>query len=244
MAARSQSSRVLEKREENRSSVTALLGIDAILFDAYGTLFDVQGVSAACAEVVPRPDVFVAEWRRRQLEYSWLRTLMARYADFEQVSADALDATASAHRATLTTSQRDALLAAWLRPAPYADVPDALAALADWHLGILSNGSPSMLRTVLDDTKLASCFTWILSVDQVRSFKPAPAAYELGVQATGLPRERIVFVSSNSWDVAGAASFGFVTCWLNRSNASEERLGQQARIVIQSLEELKNKLET
>lgn len=217
--------------------------IEAILFDAYGTLFDVGGVQAACATVAPDPDNFVAGWRRRQLEYSWLRTLMQRYVDFEQVSADALDATSDAERVDLTPADRQRLLAAWLRPAPFPDVPAALNALDSWPLGILSNGSPSMLKTVLEQAGLVHPFRWVLSVDAVGVYKPSPAAYELGVQSTGVPRERILFVSSNSWDIAGAAAFGFVTCWVNRSNASPERLGQPARLVVPSLDRILSILE-
>src|SRR5437016_13285525 len=100
--------------------------VDVVFFDAYGTLFDLSGVAVACAAVAPRPDVFVAEWRRRQLEYSWLRSLMERYADFEEVSADALDATADAEGVILDQTMRERLLAAWLRPAAFPDVDEAL----------------------------------------------------------------------------------------------------------------------
>ena len=219
------------------------MAIEAILFDAYGTLFDVQGVQTAVAEVVPRPEEFVADWRRRQLEYSWLRTLMNQYADFAQVSLDALEATAEASDLDLTPALRTRLLEAWLRPSPFPDVPAGLAALSAWPLGILSNGSPTMLRTVLEHTGLTDRFTWVLSVDAVRAFKPAPVAYELGARATGIPREWILFVSSNAWDVAGAASFGFATCWINRTGAPLEHLGQQPGLVVQELGEIAELLE-
>lgn len=218
--------------------VSAKISIDAILFDAYGTLFDVQDVHHAVATVSPRPDEFVAGWRRRQLEYSWLRTLMDRYLDFEQISADALDATAAAAGITLDPAIRARLLAAWLRPAAFPEVPAALASLQDWPLGILSNGSPSMLATVLEHTGLTERFAWVLSVDAVHAYKPAPVAYELGVHATGISCERILFVSSNSWDIAGAAAFGFITCWVNRSGAPPEELGQQPALIAPSLDRL------
>lgn len=217
---------------------SADISIDAILFDAYGTLFDIQGVRAEVAAVAPRPEEFVSGWRRRQLEYSWLRTLMERYVDFAQISADAMDATAAGEGIAIDPAVRTRLLAAWLRPAPYPEVPAALAALEAWPLGILSNGSPSMLATVLDHTQLTDRFTWVLSVDGVRAYKPAPRAYELGVQATGLPRERILFVSSNAWDVAGAAAFGFVTCWVNRSGAAPEALDQVPDLTVPRLDRL------
>jgi 2-haloacid dehalogenase len=212
--------------------------MEAILFDAYGTLFDVTSVRAVVAELTPDAPAFVAGWRTRQLEYSWLRTLMGRYVDFERVSADALDATVVAAGLDLARADRERLLAAWRRPSPFPDVPAALAALAGVPLGILSNGSPAMLATVLEHTSLADRFCWVLSVDAVRAYKPSPEVYRLGVSATGLSPERILFVSSNGWDVAGAAAFGFDTCWVNRSAVSPERLGYEPRRTIRSLAEL------
>jgi len=223
---------------------SAEISIDAILFDAYGTLFDIQGVRAAVAAVAPRPEEFVSGWRRRQLEYSWLRTLMERYVDFAQISADALDTTAAAEGIALAFSVRTGLLAAWLRPSPYPEVPAALASLKAWPLGILSNGSPAMLVTVLDHTDLTDRFAWVLSVDAVHVYKPAPRAYQMGVQATGIPRERILFVSSNAWDVAGAAAFGFVTCWVNRSGAPLEELGQPPDLIVRGIDQLPGLLAT
>ena len=137
---------------------SADMSIDTILFDAYGTLFDIQGVRAAVAAIAPRPEDFVSAWRRRQLEYSWLRTLMERYVDFAQISADALDATAAGEGIALDPTVRTSLLATWLRPAPYPEVPAALAALITWPLGILSNGSPAMLATVLDTHRIGQSF--------------------------------------------------------------------------------------
>jgi 2-haloacid dehalogenase len=209
-----------------------------ILFDAYGTLFDVEGVTAACAGLVADPGAFVAAWRRRQLEYSWLRTLLGRYVDFEQISAEALEATAAAFRQSLSADAREVLLAAWLRPTPFPEVPAALAALTDYRLGILSNGSPAMLRTVLEATSLADRFAWVLSVDAVRAYKPSPAAYALGVQATGLPADQILFVSSNYWDAVGAATFGYRACWVRRNTASAERLGREPDRSVSTLSDL------
>jgi 2-haloacid dehalogenase len=214
--------------------------MDTVFFDAYGTLFDVSGVATACAAVCSRPDAFVAGWRRRQLEYSWLRSLMGRYVDFEQVSADALAATADAERVELDEEARRQFLAAWLRPAAFPDVPCALDDLSQHsrvgsRLGILSNGSPAMLATVLEHTDLSNRFRWVLSVDAVKVYKPSPAVYGLAVQASGSPRERILFVSSNAWDIAGAAAFGLRTCWLNRAGATSERLGAAPDHVISTL---------
>ena len=209
----------------------------------YGTLFDVQGVQTAVAEVVARPEEFVADWRRRQLEYSWLRTLMNQYADFAQISLDALEATAEARDLDLTPALRARLLEAWLRPSPFPDVPAGLAALSAWPLGILSNGSPTMLRTVLDHTGLTDRFTWVLSVDAVRAFKRRPWPTHWVRGPPGFRAEWVLFVSSNGWDIAGAASFGFATCWINRTGAPLEHLGHQPGLVVQKLAEIAELLE-
>jgi 2-haloacid dehalogenase len=198
---------------------------DVILFDAYGTLFDVSSVNTACADVTPDPDAFVAGWRRRQLEYSWLRTLFGRYRDFAAISADALDATAAALGVSLDPPSRERLLTAWLRPAAYPEVPNALRALGKRRLGILSNGSPAMLQIVLEHTGLTDRFTWVLSIDPVQAYKPAPAAYSLGPTATNRRPDEILFVSSNFWDVTGAATYGYRTCWVRRSAVAAEQLG-------------------
>jgi 2-haloacid dehalogenase len=218
--------------------------VEAILFDAYGTLFDVTSVREVVAELIPNASAFVAGWRTRQLEYSWLRTAMGRYVDFERVSADALDATALSAGLELALADRERLLAAWLRPTPFPEVPAALAALGEVPLGILSNGSPAMLATVLEHTGLMDRFRWVLSVDAVRAYKPSPEVYRLGVTGTGFPPERILFVSSNGWDIAGAAAFGFETCWVNRSAAALERLGQEPGRTIHSLAQLPELLRT
>jgi 2-haloacid dehalogenase len=217
--------------------------ISAVFFDAYGTLFDVSGVAEVCASIVPRPETFVTGWRRRQLEYSWLRTLMNRYADFERVSADALDATAAFEGVVLDDRARSTLLEAWMRPSAFPDVATSLAALANHprigrRLGILSNGSPPMLATVLRHTGLADRFTWVLSVDEVHAYKPSPAVYALAVRASGASPEQILFVSSNGWDVAGATAFGFRACWVHRGNAAPEHLGETPRHVVPSLDDI------
>jgi 2-haloacid dehalogenase len=224
-------------------STAAPVTVEAIFFDAYGTLFDLSGVANACAAVAPRPDTFVLEWRRRQLEYSWLRSLMGHYADFEHISAEALAATAMSEGVQLDLAASERLLAAWLRPPAFPDATRALDALArhlplGHRLGILSNGSPRMLATVLAHTGLADRFAWVLSVDAVKVYKPAPTVYALATHASGIEAERILFVSSNDWDIAGAAAFGFRTCWVNRLGRSPETLGFSPSHVVRSLEEI------
>jgi 2-haloacid dehalogenase len=157
------------------------------------------------------------------------------------VSTDALAATAEG--VVLEDSTRRRLLASWLRPAAFSDVQATLDVLArhphvGGRLGILSNGSPRMIATVLEHTGLAHRFAWVLSVDSVGIFKPAPKVYDLAVQASGVRPERILFVSSNDWDIAGATAIGFRTCWVNRIGASPERLGQGPSQVVSTLDEI------
>jgi len=218
------------------------MNVDSVLFDAYGTLFDVRAVLTACVGTVPDPQVFVDGWRRRQLQYAWLRTLMERYVDLDEITAEALQATAEAERVSLDDETQRRLVAAWLRLEPYPDVLPALQRMRDRRLGILSNGSPKMLTTVLDHTRLADRFTWVLSVDMVRRYKPSPSAYALGTAAVGVDAERILFVSSNGWDVNGAAAFGYRTCWVNRTAGPFDRLGETPSFVVPSLEGLAERI--
>lgn len=213
----------------------------AVFFDAFGTLWDVRGARSAIAGVTSDPDRFLAEWRRRQLEYTWLRTLMQRYVSFEEISLDALDATAVAMGTRLDPETRNRLLRIWFTPPPFDDVPDMLARLVKvpgLRLGILSNGDPGVLGGLVSHASIVSAFPWIISAEEVKAYKPSPAVYGLAVKAAGGNAEDILFVSANFWDVAGAASVGMTTCWVNRANQGAEQLGQEPSFVIPSLADL------
>ncbi|HEX5690844.1 MAG TPA: haloacid dehalogenase type II [Roseiflexaceae bacterium] len=209
----------------------------ALVFDAYGTLFDVRAVGEACAAVTPNPEAFVALWRAKQLEYAFLRALMRRYADFWSVTRDALRFAAGATNTPLTAAQEEAVLEAWYRVAPFSDVEPALRALKSRGvtLAILSNGTPAMLARLVEATGLAEYFGALLSVDAVQSYKPDPIVYALPEQVLALPREELLFVSSNFWDVAGARAFGLRVCWINRSGAQPDVLGQQPTYSLDSM---------
>ena len=212
----------------------------AVVFDAYGTLFDVAAVRHACVGVAAEPERFVALWRAKQLEYAFLRSLMGRYADFAQVTAEALDYAAAATAPPLSTVQRDALMDAWFAVAPFPDTAPALGALQarGVQLAILSNGTPAMLQRLVAATGLAGVFSHLLSVDTVRRYKPDPAVYALIEPALGVAREQVVFVSSNGWDAAGARAFGLQVCWINRASGPPEQLGQPPTHTLGSLSEL------
>lgn len=217
----------------------AKLRIRGIAFDMYGTLVDVGAVAEACKEVAPDPVAFNTQWRAKQLEYSFLRSLMGKYQDFWRVSGQALDFAIKRHGLTVSPDQRRRLMEAWLHPTPYPEVAAALPRLAErYSLAVLSNGSPRMLRTGLERAGLRRHFRWVISVDEVKLFKPSPRVYQLAPRHMRLQKAEILFVSSNSFDVVGAKAFGFKVCWINRAGAPLDCLGPRPNLVVTSFNEL------
>lgn len=212
-------------------------GIRACVFDAYGTLLDVNAaVAGEAAALGSRAAELSALWRRKQLEYTWLRSLMRRHADFAQVTADALDYSLAALSLT-DDGMRVRLLAAYDRLAAYPEVPAMLAALKrhGMRTAVLSNGSPSMLEQGLAAAGIAAHLDVVLSVEQVGVFKPAPEVYHLASSTLGLAASEIAFLSANGWDVHGAAAFGFAAVWVNRAGSPDERLPGTAVATMPSL---------
>jgi 2-haloacid dehalogenase len=212
--------------------------IRAAVFDAYGTLFDVASAARrafaddpAMAAVWPR---LAEDWRRKQLEYSWLRAIMGRHADFRSVTADALD---WALEAQGIAADRDRLMALHDTCAAFPEVPGVLADLRARGLpcAILSNGSPGMLSAAVCAAGLEGAFAAVLSVEAVGVFKPDARVYALVPARLGVPAEETLFVSSNGWDAAGAALFGFRTVWVNRTGAPPDRLPAAPDIVLTDL---------
>jgi 2-haloacid dehalogenase len=200
--------------------------VRACVFDAYGTLLDVGSAVARQAESVgPQAAELAALWRRKQLEYSWLRSLMRRRADFWQLTQDALDHSLEALRLE-PGRLRVPLLDAYRSLDPYPEVVPMLRRLAEQGVqaAVLSNGSPAMLAQSFAAAGLDDLVDPLISVEDAGIFKPAPEAYMLATRALGLPAEGIAFFSSNAWDAHGAASFGFRTFWVNRLGAAPERL--------------------
>lgn len=200
--------------------------IQAVLFDAYGTLFDVYSISALAERLFPGHGARLAEvWRDKQIDYSRLRTLSNHYVDFWTITGDALDY-AMARLGLGGEEARVALMAQYERLDPFPENKAALTALKAMGLplGTLSNGSPAMLARAVRAAGFDGLLDHVLSVDAVRAFKTAPEAYQLGVDALGLPTKRILFVSSNGWDTCGAAWFGYRVFWVNRVGAPRERL--------------------
>ncbi len=202
--------------------------IAGVVFDAYGTLFDVYAVEARLEALFPGKGRAISlRWREKQIEYTRLRTLSDRYVDFWTITADALDYACEAEKTTLDAARRDEMLAIYERLPTHPEVPAALRGLhaQGLPLAVLSNGNETMLRKALAAADIADLFAHVLSVERVRKFKTAPEAYQLGPDAFGAPVERLAFVSSNGWDAAGAAWFGYRAFWVNRAGAPLERLG-------------------
>ena len=214
----------------------------AFLFDAYGTLFDVHSVVEAGRAVTDDPQALSALWRQKQLEYTWLRSLMDRYVDFWAVTQTALSFALRRLGLQPSPMQAEALMDAYLSLATYPEVKGALAALAPAPLGILSNGSPRMLAAAIASAGLDGVFQHVISVDEVRVYKPSPRVYELGPRAFGLSAREILFVSSNAWDVAGAAAFGYRTCWCNRLGVAMEELELTPDHEVERLDEIPERL--
>ena len=201
-------------------------GIKALVFDAYGTLFDVHSVIATCNQHFPEQGPALSKaWRAKQLEYTWLRSLMGRYEDFWQVTEAALVFACKTLNLPSPPATRAELMEAYLHLDPYPEVLPSLKALSNYPLAILSNGSPRMLQAAVESAGLRGIFSYVLSVDTVKIYKPSPRVYELATQKMGVAASAIGFVSSNSWDVIGAKAAGLWTCWVNRSGAPEDELG-------------------
>jgi len=213
------------------------LRLEALVFDAYGTLFDVHSVMRRCEAIFPGRDAELSQlWRTKQLEYTWLRSLMRRYAPFSTVTRQALAYACQALGLELTPERMEALMAEYTMLAVYPEVPKALASLRGVKKAILSNGSPDMLEPLVAHSGLE--LDAVISVDEVKIFKPAPQVYELAPKKLGVARERIGFVSSNCWDALGAKSFGFTVFWINRARAPLDRLGFEPDRVVGRLDEI------
>ena len=207
-------------------TATPLAGVRACVFDAYGTLFDVHSAVARHAGALgDRAGPISALWRRKQLEYSWLRGLMGAYVDFWQLTEDALDVALARH-AVEDAALRTRLLAAYRELAPYPEVAGVLARLQEAGVtcAILSNGSPAMLDAAVDAAGLRPYFAAILSVDPLGVYKPDPRVYRLAGDTLGAAPDEIGFLSANAWDAHGAAAFGFRVVWVNRFHQPPERL--------------------
>ena len=231
-------------------SMHGLGDIKACVFDAYGTLFDVHSaVDVHSARLGQQAEAISATWRSKQLEYTWLRSLMGRHADFWEVTGEALEFALESHGIDIHTATqsglREALMQAYLQLLPYPEATSALEMLRQrgFRMAILSNGTPDMLDAAINNAGMQGIFEAVLSVESVGIYKPDPRVYQLAVDQLALPREHILFLSSNGWDVSGAKSFGFQTFWVNRAGVPIERLGSEPDAILDNLSELPRMLE-
>jgi 2-haloacid dehalogenase len=215
-----------------------MASIQGYVFDAYGTLFDVHSVVEAGRALTPDPIALSAMWRQKQLEYTWLTTLMGRYVDFWAITEAALRYTV--RRLDLHAGESDLrrLMDAYLTLCCFPEVTRALERLEGRPRVILSNGAPRMLAAAVESSGLARLLHHVISVDAVKRYKPAPEVYALGPRTLALDAGDLLFVSSNAWDVAGAKAFGYRVAWCNRTQAPAEELGLRPDVVVSRLDEL------
>ena len=209
-----------------------------IVFDLYGTLYDVQSVAGICEQAYPGKGAAIAQlWRRKQLEYTWLRSLMERYVNFETVTDDALRFTCAALDLPLEEDMARVLGEQYLRLEPHPETANALHRLKDAGipLGIISNGSHKSIAHVVSHSSMGWAFDELISADDVQVFKPHPKMYELAERRMGHAREHILYVSANGWDASAASLSGFPVCWINRNLGPFDALGATPMVVTEDL---------
>jgi 2-haloacid dehalogenase len=211
----------------------------ALVFDAYGTLYDVHSVATLCDQFWPGKGATVSQlWRTKQLEYTWQRSLMQRYLAFSDITEAALRYACTALGISLSEAQAAALMRQYLHLNLYPEAMPALERLGGRKLAILSNGSPDMLDPLVINSGLDRVLDAVLSVHEVKTFKPDPRAYQIAIDRLQVPKDAIAFVSSNCWDACGAKTFGFRTYWINRAGNPLDALGATPDHAIARLDEL------
>jgi len=233
-------SSALQTAGQQRGTGTSKIRV--LAFDAYGTLFDVFSVTALCERLFPGNGNNLAQlWRAKQLQYSLLRSLMGRYKDFWQVTEDGLVYAAKSLKLDLTPEKRQQLMDVYLHLTAFSDVRPGLESLRNLglRLAILSNGEPKMLEAAARNAGIAALLDAIISADEVKVFKPSPSVYKLAATRTNASASQIGFVSSNSWDINGAASAGLTTFWIQRAAGEPpEELGFSANRVVSAITDL------
>ncbi len=229
----------MTSRSINNNEVS-INGIEACVFDAYGTLFDVHSAVGGLSDLVgPRHAELSMLWRTKQLEYTWLRSLMRTHCDFWQVTSDALQYAMDATQIE-DAALHEKLMQAYLKLDAFPEVHGVLGLLRQFGIptAILTNGSPMMIEAAVNSAGLNDLVTHQLSVESVGIFKPDPSVYKLASDTLGVAPEKISFQSSNAWDAAGAAHFGFQVAWINRYSQPVERLPGTPGAVLSDLDGL------
>ena len=213
--------------------------IKAIIFDAYGTLFDVNSAAEKCKERLgDKWEGFANYWRTTQLEYTWLRSLMKRHKDFWQITEDSLDKSMNFYN--IDNSMRSELLNLYKVLSPFTEVKDSLKKLkqSNYKLAILSNGTPDLLNELVISNQLKDIFDDIFSVEEVGIFKPDSKVYDLPINKYNIEKNEVLFLSANTWDVSGAGNYGYNTVWVNRNNNIFDKLDFEPNKQISNLSEL------
>ena len=213
--------------------------IKAIIFDAYGTLFDVNSAAEKCKDKIgDKWEAFANYWRTTQLEYTWLRSLMKRHKDFWQITEDSLDKSMSVFK--IDNSMRDELLNLYKILLPFEEVPKVLKSLKEknFKLAILSNGTPSLLNELVRSNNLNNLFDDIFSIEEVGVFKPDSKVYDMPVKKYKIEKNEIAFLSANTWDVSGGGNYGYNSIWVNRNNNIFDKLDYSPQNEIKNLNDL------
>ncbi len=213
--------------------------IKAIIFDAYGTLFDVNSAAEKCKERLgDKWEGFANYWRTTQIEYTWLRSLMRRHKDFWQITEDSLDKSMNFYN--IDNAMRSELLNLYKVLSPFIEVRDALNKLkqSNYKLAILSNGTPDLLNELVVSNGLKDIFDDIFSVEEVGIFKPDSKVYDLPINKYNIEKNEVLFLSANTWDVSGAGNYGYNTVWVNRNNNIFDKLDFEPNKQISNLSEL------
>ena len=213
--------------------------VKAIIFDAYGTLFDVNSAAEKCKDKIGEKwERFANFWRTTQLEYTWLRSLMDRHKDFWQVTEDSLDKSMKVF--DIDPSMRNELLNLYKILSPYREVPGTLKALKEkkFKLAILSNGTPSLLDQLVKSNHLDNLFDDIFSIEQVGIYNPSSRVYDMPIKKYNINKSEVAFLSANTWDVSGGGNYGYQSIWVNRNNNIFDNLDFKPKYQITDLNKL------
>ena len=213
--------------------------IKAIIFDAYGTLFDVNSAAEKCrSKIGDKWESFANYWRKTQLEYTWLRSLMGRHKDFWQITEDSLDKSMQAFN--INKAMKNELLDLYKILSPYPEVKETLEKLKEkrYKLAILSNGTPALLNELVKSNGLQNLFDDIFSIEEVKIYKPSSKVYDMPVKKYSIKNEEVAFLSANTWDVSGGGNYGFTSIWVNRNKNIFDNLDYKPKNEIIGLNQL------
>ena len=213
--------------------------VKAIIFDAYGTLFDVNSAAEKCKEKIgDKWEGFSNYWRITQLEYTWLRSLMKRHKDFWKITEDSLDKSMKAYK--IDSSMKNELLYLYKILLPFKEVPEVLKILKEknFNLAILSNGTPNLLNQLVKSNNLENIFNDIFSIEEVGVYKPDSKVYDIPIKKYQIQKNEVAFLSANTWDVSGGGNYGYNSIWVNRNNNIFDNLDYRPKIEIKNLNQL------